>query len=240
MSKPSQLAIAQDQNIDQLRANFGAQNRVQVVNFLTKSSADRIYQSLRDQQDWNLAWNKNGSHTDMNYEGVSRWTESQKKQLDEIIHKQAEHKFQYRYAAVPIHDIYHQNLLPGHFFNQLYEFINNPQTIQFVRDITGLDSIAFADAQATRYSKGHFLTEHDDFVEGKNRLVAYVINLTPKWKKDWGGALIFPDEDHKAEAWFPRFNVLNLLAVPQKHAVTVVSPFAPVHRYAITGWFRSE
>ena len=37
-----------------------------------------------------------------------------------------------------------------------------------------------------------------------------------------------------------RFNTLNMFTVAQPHNVTYVPPFAPVGRYAITGWFRDR
>ena len=36
----------------------------------------------------------------------------------------------------------------------------------------------------------------------------------------------------------PRMNVLNLFAVPKRHSVSLVAPFAPAPRLAVTGWFR--
>jgi SM-20-related protein len=65
------------------------------------------------------------------------------------------------------------------------------------------------------------------------------MNFTPAWKSDWGGLLQFIDEDgHVAEAYAPAFNALNILRVPQKHAVSYVTPFAGAGRYSITGWLR--
>lgn len=108
-----------------------------------------------------------------------------------------------------------------------------------MRDITRSESITYADMQATRYSKGHFLTEHDDNVQGKNRIAAYVLNLTPKWRNDWGGALVFPNKNIPGgQLFYPKFNALNIFSVPQKHSVSYVTPFAGEHRYSITGWFR--
>lgn len=235
----TEVKIARRSDSRQLRADFKREQRIQVIDFLESQSAQNIYDSLHSQAQWNLAWNLEGEHHDMDYVGVQEWPEPQKQKLEKLIHEQAAHDFQYRYAAIPIYDIYQQNLLPGHFFNAIYEFINSEPVLKFARDVTGFDKIALADIQATRYSKGHFLTEHDDAVKGKHRLAAYVLNLTPEWKPDWGGALIFPNENMHAEAWFPKFNVLNIFSVPQKHAVTIVSPFAPVSRYSLTGWFRS-
>jgi len=58
---------------------------------------------------------------------------------------------------------------------------------------------------------------------------------------DWGGYLNFYDDDGDVIAGYrPRFNALNLFAVPQQHNVSFVPPFAAVARYAITGWFRDR
>jgi Rps23 Pro-64 3,4-dihydroxylase Tpa1-like proline 4-hydroxylase len=71
----------------------------------------------------------------------------------------------------------------------------------------------------------------------KLRRAAYVFNLTPRWQPDWGGQLQFIGPDgHVAEAWVPRFNALNVFAVPQPHAVSIVAPFAVGARYSVTGW----
>ncbi len=213
--------------------------RLHIPDFLDSESAVKIYQCLAEQLEWNLAWNDQGKHTDLSYTGVMGWTDEQRDILQQKIHTQAKKEFQYCYSAIPIFDIYQNKLMPGHFFNEIYEFFNHPKLIAFVRDITGHEPIAYADMQATRFSKGHFLTEHDDNVFGKNRLAAYVLNLTPEWKNDWGGALTFPDNKNlRSESLYPKFNALNIFSVPQKHFVSFVTPFADAHRYSITGWFR--
>ena len=98
-----------------------------------------------------------------------------------------------------------------------------------------MTEIARADAQATCYRPGHFLTRHDDYIDG--RLVAYVLNFTPAWNPDWGGMLLFTDErGHVEEGYVPAWNALNFLKVPQTHAVSLVAPFAGGLRYSITGW----
>ena len=37
----------------------------------------------------------------------------------------------------------------------------------------------------------------------------------------------------------PRFNCLNLFAVPQPHSVSLVAPWAGHVRISVTGWLRS-
>lgn len=213
--------------------------RLQIPDFLSHQSATKIHQALSQQREWNLAWNDNGRHTDLSYTGVMSWTDEQKKMLNNKIHTQAKTDFQYCYSAIPIFDIYQNQLMPGHFFNDIYVFFNSPKFLQFIRGVTGHHSIAYTDMQATRFSKGHFLAEHDDNVQGKNRLAAYVLNLTPQWRNDWGGALVFPEQDGLSSGlFFPEFNTLNIFDVPQKHSVSFVTPFAGADRYSITGWFR--
>lgn len=95
------------------------------------------------------------------------------------------------------------------------------------------------DGQATRYLPGHFLTGHDDDVAGKGRIAAYVLNLTPAWRTEWGGLLQFHDPAGDVlRGLLPRFNTLNLFTVPQLHSVSLVAPFAASPRYAVTGWIR--
>ena len=96
-------------------------------------------------------------------------------------------------------------------------------------------------SEATRYGPGHFLTAHNDNIAGKNCLAAYVINMTPFWRADWGGNLLFlGKEGHVEEGYVPCFNALNLFRVPQVHMVSHVAPFANARRYSITGWLRAR
>jgi Rps23 Pro-64 3,4-dihydroxylase Tpa1-like proline 4-hydroxylase len=105
--------------------------------------------------------------------------------------------------------------------------------------LTGVRSINYVDSQATRYKPGHFLTLHDDDVREKNRIAAYVLNLTPRWSPDWGVILQFIDRDgHIAEGYTPTFNALNVFRMPQLHSVSCVVPYAQVGRNSITGWLR--
>jgi Rps23 Pro-64 3,4-dihydroxylase Tpa1-like proline 4-hydroxylase len=107
------------------------------------------------------------------------------------------------------------------------------------RKITGAPNIRVVDGQATRYLPGHFLTSHDDGIDGQDRIAAYVINLTRDWRTDWGGLLQFHNAGGDVPlALKPGFNTIHLFRVPQMHSVSYVAPFAGAPRYAITGWLR--
>ena len=68
--------------------------------------------------------------------------------------------------------------MPGHFFNEIVEFLNNEDTLNYFREILAAPEITFLDAQITRFKAGHFLNRHNDDVQGKNRVAAFVINLS--------------------------------------------------------------
>lgn len=161
-----------------------------------------------------------------------------RKQMTRAMVEQSKHGFQYVFENYPLFDQY-QAGERIHPLARVHEFLNSPNFLQFSREVTGLADIVFADSQATRYLPGHFLTEHDDDVAGKHRLAAYVLGFTPEWRADWGGILQFIDADgHIAEGYVPRYNVLNLFRVPQKHSVSYVAPAAAQARYSIIGWLR--
>ena len=116
-----------------------------------------------------------------------------------------------------------------------------PNFLSFIREVTGISTIAKGDAQATLYAPGHFLGQHIDSHVADGWVVAYVMNFTKDWRPDWGGYLNFFDDDGDIIAGYrPRFNALNMFKVPRAHAVSYVPPFAPVGRFAITGWFRDR
>jgi SM-20-related protein len=129
---------------------------------------------------------------------------------------------------------------PSHYLAAVTRFLNSAPLLDFVRSITGVPGIAFGEAQVTRYRPGHFLNQHDDSHGVHKRIAAYVLNMTPNWRLNWGGAPLFFDRSgHVTEGYPPAFNALNIFSVPQDHLVGFISPFAGAARYSITGWFSS-
>lgn len=234
------LELSSDSPNQTLIKTYTETGIVKVPCALSNDSAGQIYSALEQQAAWNLVFNHAGKHQDLNAQEVQNWSEQQKSDLQTIIYSQATNDFQYCYENIPLYDIYHDNLLPGHFFNRLYEFLNAPSTLNYFRELLSEPEITFLDAQITRFSAGHFLTTHNDQVAGKNRVAAYVINLTPEWRADWGGALhILDAEKQIKKSFLPSFNEINIFKIPVEHYVGYVSPFATGKRISITGWLRT-
>lgn len=240
---PRETPIELDPGIDRdlVARVFRQHGRIHIPGFLKPAAAARIYRSLSEEVPWQTHFNLDGNrNVDLHEIQVDALGDAGQMLLTKAIFGNAVNKFSFIFNNYPITDATAQNLNPGLYINQLQKFVNSPAFLTFARRITGLDNITHADSQATLFRPGHFLTLHNDLNEEKKRLAAYVMNFTPEWKSDWGGLLQFIDEDgHVSEAYTPCFNALNIFKVPQKHAVSYVTPFAGGGRYSITGWLRA-
>ncbi len=217
---------------------FAASGRVHVGGLLTDDAAARLYRCLVSETPWQQVSGDEQGHHELPAGGDKMSVELRESRLAAAA-RAAASGFAYRYRNFPMLDLYQAGAHRELYLMRFLEFLNSPPFLGFAREVTGCPQIAFADAQATLYGPGDFLTNHDDEVEGKHRIAAYVLNLTPRWRPDWGGLLAFPDRaGHLHEAFAPAFNAMNLLRVPTPHLVTQVASFAAGSRYSITGWLR--
>lgn len=219
---------------------FRRSGRGQVTGLLDPADARALHDDIVAQRHWNLCFFAHGKNTDLDADGWARLDSETQKKTVALVHERANQEFVYLHYKIPIYDRYHagRNLTPK--LAELFEFLNGAEFLHFVRALTGAPDIAFADAQLTAFNPGHFITIHNDDLEGKNRRAAYVLNMTPEWREDWGGYLAFYDAAGNMTGGFkPAYNTLNVFAVPAMHSVTVVSPFARKPRLAISGWLRA-
>lgn len=220
-----------------IRERLARTGRAQVVDILTDSYAVHL-QSEAAGADYNVVTLRASGHVDLPAAWLASLEPGQKQGLGGAVQAAATEGFQYLYDNHPIFDLVEAGAARP-VWSELVGFLNGGPFLQLMRDLTGEPRIAMADAQLTRFRRGHFLTAHDDAAEGKNRYYAYVLGLTPRWRIDWGGLLAFHGEDgNVAEAFTPRFNTLNLLKVPSPHSVTQVALSAGADRISVTGWLR--
>ncbi len=227
-----------DLNAKKLGAEFAVRKRIQIPNVLEAAPAERIAEVLRHQTKWSLAFNRGPESVVMSTEQLAALGRAGVASLMQECLRNAESGFQYVYSSYPIVDAIVNRRDPGHPLHGVLEALNAPAVREFVERVTGITGLVKADGQATLYSKGNFLTFHNDFDARNKRRVAYVLGFTRKWRPDWGGTLEFYDAQGNVEfGLMPRFNVLNLFEVPANHSVTYVPPYVPEGRYSITGWF---
>jgi hypothetical protein len=223
-----------------LAARLAATGRVQIPDLLDDASAAMLREEAVARTPFQTVTLGGKGHVDLPAAWLEGLTPAQRTDMGRAAQEAATERFHYLYDNHPLWDLDQAGRLDG-VWKAWLDFANSEAFLGFMRDITGEGRIAFADAQVTRYRRGHFLTAHDDGIEGKNRYFAYVLNLSPRWMIEWGGLLMFHGDDgHVAEAFLPNFNSLNLLKVPALHSVSQVSLFAGDDRLAITGWLRGR
>lgn len=222
---------------------FAVHRRVQIRDCLTEETARNLHAILARQTPWGIAWRagKDGPHN-VPQPGLKAMPRDEMAALQgKLGAAMRGHDYGFLYAQYPMVHAYLEKWAPGGPHEAVVELINDDPFLDLVRAVTGMADLRKADAQATLYAPNQFLSIHDDSHVAEGWRVAYVLNLCAEdWRPDWGGYLNFYDDDGDIVQGFrPRFNCLNLFAVPQKHNVSYVPPFAPAARFAITGWFRN-
>lgn len=236
------LALRTRRDLVELGARFRTTGRAHLPELLESQGCEALYASLLARTDWVLIFNRGDRLYEMDEAYRRALSETQLRDLMLAVHNEGRNQFQYLFETLRVPDSARERRRSADPIFHAAEFLNSAPFLELVRAIVGRDDIVFADCQATCYRPGHFLNTHDDDVQGKGRIAAYVLNLTPAWRPEWGGQLQFVSPDgHIAEAYVPRFNALNLLRVPQPHLVSAVSPLAPrgAMRLSLTGWLRA-
>lgn len=229
---------ATNKDMESLVSEIEAQGMVSIDEFLSPEVARELSVHIENRDDWVEVFRGEEQVYDMPVSAFEGLDAEQKAKIDQLVWGSVEKGLQFRYRAVRVPDQSEQRTPDKDPLHAFVEALNSPESINSFRKLVGSDKIDFLDAQATAYSAGHFLTNHDDGVEGKGRIAAYVFSLTENWSADWGGLLVFPEKD-RLKGFLPAFNSLRLFKVPQDHSVTFVPPFVTQTRYSITGWMRS-
>lgn len=231
-----------------LARRFADTGRVQVRNVLTREAAEEIQSILMRSTPWGMAVCAGGG-PDNPPQGFSNaqisaagGAEQVNRLANAAAQASARGDYAFRYAQFSLVEAVQQEWNPGGPHELLLEYLNAPDFMSFVSEVTGFPELVKADGQATMFAPQHYLGRHNDSHVAEGWKVAYVLNFAREdWHPDWGGYLLFLDEDGDViEGFRPRFNALNMFAVPQSHLVSFVPPFAPAGRLAITGWFRDR
>lgn len=223
-----------------LAADFAGRGRIHIRNVLSRDAANRIHRSLEKEGQWARSTILGDQPRDLDLDWLASRGPMEAAAIRADVAERARRGFQYDFDNYRLSMAMLAGARQGWAYESVFDLLNGPDFLALVRQVTGDDRIVFADAQATRYRAGHFLTSHDDDQPGQDRLFAYVLNFTPVWRPDWGGLLAFIDGDgHIEEAWKPSFNALNIFRVPTLHAVTEVASYVAAERLSITGWLRS-
>lgn len=228
-----------------LARRFEETGRVQVRDVLTEEAAREMLLVLAKGTPWGMATGA-GDENRQSFRAEETRTQSGAQAVNAAAmaaqENSARGEYGFRFAHYPIVKAVQDGWDPGGAHEVMLEHINAEPFMQLAREITGIDDLFKADGQATLFAPNHYLGRHIDSHVAEGWEVAYVLNFAREdWHPDWGGYLLFLDEEGDViEGFRPRFNALNLFKVPQTHLVSYVPPFAPIGRLAVTGWLRTK
>lgn len=228
-----------------LAKRFADTGRVQIRDVLTEETAREVLTVLTKGTPWGMATGA-GDENRQSFSMEEARTPDGAQRVNAAAMQAQENsargEYGFRFAHFPMVKAVQDGFDPGGPHEVLLEHINAPEFMRLARETTGIDELIKADGQATLFAPNHYLGRHIDSHVAEGWEVAYVLNFAPpNWHPDWGGYLMFlDDEGDVVEGFRPRFNALNLFKVPQAHLVSYVPPFAPVGRIAVTGWLRTQ
>ena len=217
-----------------LSQQFDRDGRVRVRHVFTRG-APELYHTLAGDEDWvQLVNHETGAHEI----AWSQWRMPGarcRSELEPGMFDRACDGFQYSYAALRIPALGEIDDKPV--LMALADLMRSEPMQAMLQGVTGLVAPTFTDGQVTAYGEGDFLTGHDDDLAGSGRKVAFVLGLTPQWRLEWGGLLLFHElGGADCGGLVPQFNTLDLFAIPRYHSVSMVTRAAPRCRYSVTGW----
>lgn len=221
---------------------------VQIPNILPEDTAHALHELLAKHLAWRLVFAERNPEpgqpdtvsvlTQQDIQALGQ--DNFQKRMNTVM-QLAQKNIGFLYHSYPMIEAILQGWDPDHPIHNLTQFLNTPEFLEFGRQVIGADVITKADAQATLYAPNNFLTRHIDDGFKKERRAAYTFGLTPQWEPDWGGMLLFLDDQMNiSQGYLPQFNTLTLFDGLRTHSVSCVSPFAGAGRYQITGWLRDD
>jgi hypothetical protein len=223
---------------DALAQAFRATGVAVVSPFLRAAEAEELRERVLRCTDWELQMKGKESRIyRLPRQELDQWSPAQVQALREIVAPELGGDLHYAYDRFRMVDEGEDSSAQGPLAD-FGQFLGSSVVLDLVREISGEDRIASASAFCSRYSAGDYLTVHNDSDPDTDRIVAHVFGLAKDWRPEWGGLLLFhDDEGHVESGLCPKFNSLTLFRVPRRHSVSQVASFCPELRISISGWF---
>jgi hypothetical protein len=233
--RPIELVLNPDLDLAALHDAYARDGRVRIQRILS-AGARELFEWFTACDAWIQLISTAGEPIEMDRNEWRAMSGKARREIEAAMYDRAVDGFQYCYAAMRVPEEDERDRSP-HPMTLFAEFIESAPVQDMLEAVTGTRSPRFSDGQATAYSHGDFLTGHDDDVAGRRRTTACVFGLTPQWRAEWGGLLLFHELGSvEVSGMVPQFNTLDLFAVPQYHSVSQITPAAPRSRFSVTGW----
>jgi Rps23 Pro-64 3,4-dihydroxylase Tpa1-like proline 4-hydroxylase len=227
--------IINNENINNasfFKDNFMINNNLKISNFLNQQFAIFLFNYVQSNKNWLLATGiESVKYLKPSIPVNDKINNKQIKNVNEAFGKD-------QFSYIFYRSMNSKNM--SYFEFVLRQTLNSPEFINFLNEITGLELIGLSTLFLSKYKSGNFLSPHSDKGNGK---LAFVINITPNWKPQYGGILHFMNDERTEiiQSFVPEFNSFVIFNVPEPngipHFVSHIAPNVRFNRFAITGWF---
>lgn len=236
------LRLNPDLDTDELAKRYQRDEFVRIDNIFPHEIANAILGVLAKETPWHIVHSDAaGKHKYYNQIEWQQLGQATQQKIFKDVYAKARQGFAYLYYVYPMINMILKGKDPQLPLHDVTKFLNADEFREFVKTVTAEPNVTKIDAQATYYAPGHFLNTHDDTGDIQERRAAYVLGFSKDWRVDWGGQLLFLDENGNPSGGFNQaFNSLSIFKVPRQHIVTQVASFAGKPRYSITGWLRDD
>jgi SM-20-related protein len=235
--KPS---LNPDIDIDLAQAAFAFQKRVQIGSIFAEASAEAIYACLARDTPWGFAWWDGDGPQAICKPEADSLTRARAERIARDVQERAkagDFSFAfYCHPLLPSAEAQAKWMTPV-LLDDLLEYLNSPELLELVQEITNCKSICRADAHATYFAPNQFMASQQNTDVGHQRL-AYTLSLTKDWHEDWGGYWQFyNNQGDIVQGYKPHFNSLSLCEISQRRSISAVPSHAPNGHLAISGCF---
>lgn len=228
-------------DIPSLADAYRQDERLRIDNVLDPKIAQRVQEICLNSVPFDYVYHLNGENLISSQEEMSAMGKVHQQNLHNRVMQEASEGVGFLYCGYRMDRARDDADEALHFLHDIFLYLNSEDMLNFIRQVSGRDDIVSVDGQFTRYTPGQFLTRHSDNIEEEGRRLAYVFGFSQHWHPDWGGLLLFYENNGDArDFWIPAFNTLSLFDVRHVHSVSYVTPFAKHPRLSLTGWFRAK
>lgn len=232
-----EFSLSPSATLSDAKEAYQINQQARLSNVLDKQIAEQLALKLASGLDYVNAYYDKGQYATISQEKLAQMDGQERKDMSERLYGNAAKGIGFFFGRHAI-SLEEQRSANTQFAQDVLVWLNSEQMIAAVREITGNENIQSAKAQAMRLSAGHFITRHIDVLASEKRLVTFSLDLNLQWHSDWGGFTVFFDADGSSkQAWTPKFNTLDLFDVKYINSTSYVTPFCPLPRLSINGWF---
>jgi Rps23 Pro-64 3,4-dihydroxylase Tpa1-like proline 4-hydroxylase len=239
---PESIDLNPRSDRDSLSASFAARRRVRIHDLLHPRCAVALHRHLTDDVPWSTLLIANDERWGAGPEATNPEGREQVQAMLERAHEGVRNGFACVYEVdrfAPMQRDHNRSDRPCTVFEGFGALINSPAFLELMRAVTKCEFIDRAEILATRYRIGHFASGYSICAHPAEhrRYAAFALHLTPRWRPEWGGLLEFGAAGgYEVDAYVPAFNVLDVFALPARHWVSAIAPYAEGARLTIEGW----